>query len=219
MTETGTPAAPDAPVARRVWRAAVSVASWAVVALVAWLLWPTSLGGCTTLTIVSGHSMEPTYYTGDLVVARCGQAAVGDVVVYEPPELGGGRIIHRLVGGDGRSGWQAQGDNNSWVDPFVPADDDVLGIARVHVPKLGMVATALATPYVWVSLIILALAILVWPRDDEADDEDADETDDGHDDAADDAPTLAGTGEPVPEDPGTPPATPRPVPVTARSAS
>ena len=166
MIETDAPATPDAP-ARRVWRAAVSVVSWVAVATVAWLLWPTSLGGCTTLTIVSGRSMEPTYHTGDLVVARCGSPAVGDIVVYQPPELGGGRIIHRLVGGDGEAGWQAQGDNNSWVDPFTPTDADVLGISRVHVPKLGMFATVFATPYVWISLIVLALAILVWPRDDD----------------------------------------------------
>lgn len=173
MTETDTHATPDA-LPRRVWRAAVSGAFWVGVAMLVWLLWPTSLGGCTTLTIVSGRSMEPTYVTGDLVVARCGQPAVGDVVVYAPSEVGGGRIIHRLVGGDGENGWQVQGDNNSWVDPYVPTDDDVLGIARVHVPKLGMFATILATPYVWVSLIVIALAILVWPRDED-DDEDGDE--------------------------------------------
>ncbi|KQY45990.1 S24/S26 family peptidase [Cellulomonas sp. Root137] len=171
MTETDTPAAPDA-LARRVWRAAVSVAFWVGIAAVAWLLWPTSLGGCTTLTIVSGHSMEPTYYTGDLVVARCGAPAVGDIVVYQPPELGGGRIIHRLVAGDGEAGWQAQGDNNSWIDPFTPTDADVLGIAELHVPKLGMFARVFATPYVWLSLIVIALAILVWPRNDDETDTD-----------------------------------------------
>src|SRR3954470_12606918 len=97
--------------------------AWLAVAFVAaWFLWPTSLGGCTTLTIVSGHSMEPTYLTGDLVVSRCGEPAVGEIVVYQPHELGGARIIHRVIGGDG-SGWQIQGDNNGWVDPFSPTND------------------------------------------------------------------------------------------------
>jgi signal peptidase len=193
VTETDTHATPDA-LPRRVWRAAVSVVFWVAVAAAAWLLWPTSLGGCTTLTIVSGRSMEPTYVTGDLVVARCGQPVVGDVVVYEPPGLGGGRIIHRLIGGDGASGWQVQGDNNTWVDPYTPTNADVLGIARVHVPKLGMFATVLATPYVWVSLIVIALAVLVWPRDDEDeestdDDTDGEDTDDEpHDGGSDDEP-------------------------------
>jgi len=62
-----------------------------------------------------------------------------------------------------------RGDNNSWVDPFTPTDADVLGIARLHVPKLGMFARLFATPYVWVSLIVIALALLMWPRDDDGD--------------------------------------------------
>jgi signal peptidase len=193
VIETDAPATPDA-LARRVWRAAVSVAFWVGVAALAWVMWPTSLGGCTTMTIVSGHSMEPTYYTGDLVVARCGAPAVGDIVVYQPPELGGGRIIHRLVDGDGTSGWQAQGDNNDWIDPFTPTDADVLGIARLHVPHLGMFARVFATPYVWVSLIVIALALLVWPRDD---DDAADDDDDDADDESGTAPepTLATPAE------------------------
>lgn len=191
MTDTDTLAAPDALV-RRVWRAAVSVAFWVAIAAVAWLLWPTSLGGCTTLTIVSGQSMEPTYSTGDFVMARCGTPAVGDVVVYQPPDVGGGRIIHRLIDGDGVTGWQVQGDNNSWVDPFTPTDEDVLGIARVHIPKLGMFATVFATPYVWISLIVIAVALLVWPRDE----------DDEVEEAADATPADGADGEPgEPSDP------------------
>ena len=61
------------------------VLSWviftAIAFVVAYFTWPTSLGGCTTLTIVSGHSMEPTYYTNDIVVSRCGSPEVGDIAV------------------------------------------------------------------------------------------------------------------------------------------
>ena len=70
-------------------------AAWVLGAVVVgWFLWPTSLGGCTTLTIVSGHSMEPTYYTGDLVVSRCGDVGVGDVITYRPPDIDGVRVYH-----------------------------------------------------------------------------------------------------------------------------
>ena len=58
----------------------------ALLVILAILVWPTSLGGCTTMTVVSGHSMEPTFHTGDLVVARCGTPAVGDIVIYQPPD-------------------------------------------------------------------------------------------------------------------------------------
>ncbi len=144
-----------------------SAAGWAVTALVigvlVWFGWPTTLGGCTTLTIVSGHSMEPTYYTGDLVVSRCGAPAVGDVVVYTPAGMDHGRIIHRIVDGDAASGWAMQGDNNSFLDPWRPTQGDVLGIARLRVPGLGRVAAILLDPWSWVCLLVIAAGALLWP--------------------------------------------------------
>jgi signal peptidase len=162
VTSTVDAAAPDAPV-RRVLRAVPTVLLYAAALVAVWFLWPSSLGGCTTLTIVSGHSMEPTYYTGDVVVARCGQPQVGDVVVYQPAEMGGARIIHRIIGGDGATGWTMQGDNNGFVDPFTPTEDEVVGVATLHLPKVGLAASALTNPWIWASLIVIALGILLWP--------------------------------------------------------
>jgi len=139
--------------------------------IVGWLLWPSSLGGCTTLTIVSGESMEPTYYTGDLVVSRCGPVDVGDVIVYNPPDVGGARVIHRVVGGDAADGWVVQGDNNTFLDPWQPTDEDILGRAVLHLPKVGRLAGLLLSPLTWVSLLIVALAIVVWPGKRSDDDE------------------------------------------------
>lgn len=140
----------------------------AVVAALAWLVWPSSLGGCTTVTIVSGHSMEPTYVTGDLVVSRCGDPRVGDVVVYRPAGENGGRVIHRVVGGDAAAGWRMQGDNNDFTDPWSPRGAEVLGIARVHVPHLGTVAALFLSPVTWASVLVLGGALLLWPGRDEA---------------------------------------------------
>ncbi len=134
-----------------------------LVGVLVWFGWPSTLGGCTTLTIVSGHSMEPTYYTGDLVVSRCGTPAAGDVVVYTPPGLERGRIIHRVVGGDADDGWVIQGDNNDFLDPWRPHAADVLGIARLHVPGLGRVASILLDPWAWASLLVVAAGVLLWP--------------------------------------------------------
>lgn len=145
-----------------------SAVGWAVtagvVAVLVWFGWPSTLGGCTTLTIVSGRSMEPTYRTGDLVVSRCGKPDVGDVVVYTPPDLERGRIIHRVVAGDAAAGWVIQGDNNDFLDPWRPHTADVLGIARLHVPGLGRVASVLLDPWAWLSLVVVAGGILLWPN-------------------------------------------------------
>jgi signal peptidase len=138
----------------------------AVVVLAAWLLWPTSLGGGTTLTIVSGHSMEPTYLTGDLVVTRAAAPKVGDIIVYQPKNVGGARVIHRIVGGNATDGWIMKGDNNNWLDPWQPHGSEVLGIARLHLPHVGTIARIVVSPILWVGLILIAGALLLWPRDD-----------------------------------------------------
>lgn len=170
---------------RRLRRHAGDVLFLVAALVVGYFLWPTSLGGCTTLTIVSGHSMEPTYYTGDLVVSRCGEYQAGDIVVYNPPNVGTARVIHRIIGGDGATGWVMQGDNNDFVDPWQPTDDRVLGRSVLHLPKVGLVGSVLVSPITWVSLLLLAAALVIWPAKPEQPDRDADA--DPADDSADHA--------------------------------
>ena len=176
---------------RRLLGLATSVA-WILGSLtIGWLLWPSSLGGCTTLTIVSGHSMEPTYYTGDLVVSRCGAVDVGDVIVYNPPDVGGARVIHRIIDGDA-SGWIVQGDNNDFLDPWKPTEENILGSAVLHLPQVGKFAAILLSPLTWISLMVVALAVVVWPGrkpEETAEPEDG-EPDEGEPD--DTAPAPAG---------------------------
>lgn len=161
-------------VPRRLLGAASSIA-WILGALtVGWFLWPTSLGGCTTLTIVSGKSMEPTYYTGDLVASRCGPVEIGDVIVYNPPGIEGARVIHRIVGGDAEQGWLIQGDNNDFMDPWRPTQENILGSSVLHLPNVGTFAAILLSPLTWVSLLVVALAVVVWPGREREQDGEAD---------------------------------------------
>ncbi len=171
-----------------------------VLALVAvGYLWPANLGGCTTLTIVSGHSMDPTYHTGDLVLSRCGEPEVGDVIVYQPESTGGARIIHRVIGGDAAAGWEMQGDNNSFVDPFTPRGEEVVGVAQLHVPRIGILGAAMTSPVIWLSLIAFALALLLWPRrSEEGADADEERTADCEADAEAGTDALPGA---APDDP------------------
>jgi signal peptidase len=148
---------------RRLRRHAGDVVFLVGALIVGFFLWPTTLGGCTTLTIVNGHSMEPTYYTGDLVVSRCGSYHVGDIVVYNPPNVGSARVIHRINGGDGETGWVMKGDNNSFLDPWQPTNDRVLGKAVLHLPKVGLIGSVLVSPVTWISLLLVAAALVIWP--------------------------------------------------------
>jgi signal peptidase len=152
------------------WRAVASAAALALVAALAVALWPAAWGGSTSLTIVQGHSMEPTYATGDLVVGRTGPAQVGDVVVYRPTGLNG-HVVHRVVGGDATDGWVVRGDNNTWDDPWRPTGDEVVGVVRWHVPHAGRVIGALTSPTAWLAYAVIAAGWLLWPGREAEDDD------------------------------------------------
>jgi signal peptidase len=141
-----------------------------IIAVDAWFLWPASLGGSTTLIIVSGSSMEPTLRDGDLVVAREGVVFEGDIVVYQPSGLGGARVVHRLIGGNGVDGWQVKGDNNSWIDQWKPTTDEIVGRVELRFNGGGKVADFLIQPWTWGFILIGAIALILWP-DPEDDDE------------------------------------------------
>ncbi|MFC0713802.1 signal peptidase I [Cellulomonas biazotea] len=161
-------AAPGRPRARR--RRLVAWVPAALVLALAAFLWPTTWGGGTTLVVVAGHSMEPTYASGDLVVARTGTPQVDDVVVYRPDGVDG-YVVHRVVGGDAQGGWTTRGDNNGWDDVWHPTADDVVGVVRWHVPGLGAVTPVLGSPLTWVALGVILAGWLLWPARDLTDEE------------------------------------------------
>lgn len=140
---------------------------WMVIGVNAWFLWPESLGGSTAFIIVNGTSMEPTYYQGDLVVARKGEPQVGDVVVYEPEGYGGARVVHRIIGGDATTGWVTQGDNNDWIDQWQPTNEAIVGIVEMHFGGIGKVTAFFLTPWPWAFVLLSAVALLLWPEDED----------------------------------------------------
>ena len=118
---------------------------------VAWLLLlrPVGLGGPATYIMVSGHSMEPTLWTGDLVVLKKQDSyAKGEVITYEVPEgdVGAGTlVIHRIIGGD-ENGFVTQGDNRDEADDWRPTVDDVRGELLFTIPDAGKVLGSLRQP-------------------------------------------------------------------------
>lgn len=137
------PEAPELdPADRRVARLR-SLASWAVliacIGLWAVTLRPTTLNGPASFVGVDGISMEPTFSEGDLVVVRDQHTyVVGDVVAYRIPEGepgAGHQVIHRIVGGNGTTGYTTQGDHNGYTDVWHPVDDDVIGKVWIEVPN------------------------------------------------------------------------------------
>jgi signal peptidase len=130
------------------------------------LVVPLLRGEPSRLVIVSGHSMDPTFHTGDLVLAwPDDRYRIGDVAPYRVPqgEPGeGGLVIHRIVGGNGTDGYVMQGDNNPTPDVWMPRDDDIIGRQVLLVPRVGELLAWLRQPVVLAAALaglLTALAI------------------------------------------------------------
>ena len=148
-------------------RSVVRFVAMGMLALSAWMfLWPSFLGGRATYLVVSGESMERAYSTGDLLVVRERSAYnVGDVAAFETGE---GAVVHRIVGGDGESGFVMKGDNRAEVDPWTPTNADIIGSPWLHVPGVGTVLLTvrqiiLTPPFPHFAAAILFLSIVAWP--------------------------------------------------------
>lgn len=140
----------------------------ALVALWAVTLRPTSLGGPATYAVIRGDSMLPSLRAGDLVILQVADGvAAGDVVGYRVPdgEVGAGRlVVHRIVSGDGHTGFTMLGDNNPAPDPWQPRAADVAGKAWVLLPGLGRVIVFVHQPAVAAALAVSLLVMVLLSR-------------------------------------------------------
>jgi signal peptidase len=122
----------------------------AFVAALGWYCLPQHLGGRADWVMVSGTSMLPRLHTGDLVlVEHQSSYRVGEVVAYRVPkgEIGAGYVvIHRIIGGNGTTGWKLQGDNRTAPDLWHPTDHDVIGSKLLRIPDAWFVIRLLHMP-------------------------------------------------------------------------
>ena len=145
-----------------------AVLQWVLVVILAMALWPSSLGGRSSLVMVAGESMAPTYQLGDAVVAWKQPVEIGDIILYRIPDGSPGEgktVIHRIVGGDG-NGWITQGDNSTEPDIWYPSDLDVLGVAQFEIPLGGDVLALFRSWWFIAAMGGLACGLLLWPDSD-----------------------------------------------------
>lgn len=123
------------------------------------------------LVVVETGSMEPTIPENSLalvVPAAPRTIEVGDVIRFRDPANRGNAVLHRVVrvvDQRGERAFETQGDANNAVDGLLVSDDDLAGRLRFHVPKVGGVASALASGtglLILVGLPLLALAVTEW---------------------------------------------------------
>src|SRR3954453_11606867 len=129
---------------------ALLAAQFAFVAMLLWFCPPQSFGGRAGWVLVSGTSMLPHLHTGDLVlVEHQSDYRVGEVIAYRVPkgQVGAGHVvIHRIVGGNGRTGWRMKGDNRSAQDLWYPTNHDVIGARELRIPDAWLVLRIVHMP-------------------------------------------------------------------------
>ena len=144
---------------------------FAVLLLEIWILWflPNGFGGPVGVTWVSGISMEPTLYTGDLVITYERETyGVGDVVSFEIPN--GGVVIHRIIEITDDGLYRFQGDSRPYEDPWTLPAESIVGSAVFEVHNASTIVAYLTRP---VSLGLMVAAIVglsMWQRDPEGGD-------------------------------------------------
>lgn len=140
---------------RRRLVASLASAFTLVAVIAAWIAFaPPQLGGRTSYVIVSGNSMEPGMHRGDLAIVRKQDTyGVGDVVTYRHPSIG--PVIHRIIDTDGAR-FVFQGDNNDFVDPYRPAQGELIGELWIHVPGAGAWLSRFHSPAYFAGLLFVA---------------------------------------------------------------
>lgn len=163
------------PSRRTVRRRLLGLLGWLLLVIVAYFAWPSQWGGGTTYVVVKGTSMQPNFHTGDIVLARkTSDHEVGDILVYAVPQEynGAGKLImHRLKSITDQGRYVIQGDNRDEPDQFDVGPEDVVGVARIHIPKVG-VATQILGQWWFIALLVGLFAFLkLWPDDEDETDE------------------------------------------------
>jgi len=129
-----------------------------------WFGLPQSLGGRADWVLVSGTSMLPRFHTGDLVlVEHQSSYHVGEVVAYRVPQgqVGAGHVvIHRIIGGNGNTGWKLQGDNRTAPDLWYPTNHDVIGAKQLRIPHAWFVLRIFHMPVLLG--LFAALGVFFW---------------------------------------------------------
>lgn len=103
--------------------------------------------------------MHDHYQQNDLILVRPKQAyQIGDAVLYRNPQLG--QVFHRIIG-KVSEGFFMKGDNNTWVDSFLPSDEDIYGSIWIHIPNAGTIVKFLRTPFIFSTILTASILILI----------------------------------------------------------
>jgi len=119
------------------------------------------LTGVLVLRNVATGSMRPGIRPGDIEVTISPSffhVHKGMVAIYQSKSPSGqiiGAVGHRIVGGDGESGWVMKGDANLHADAQHPKTSQLQGIVVAVLPRVGRYFSLKAAVYGLLALVVL----------------------------------------------------------------
>ena len=123
-----------------------------------------SFAGYSPLIVLS-DSMEPTIYSGDLIIVKTidpREVEVGDVISFKEDEA---VITHRIVAIEttpsGQLQFTTKGDVNSTEDIKKVSQEDLVGEYIARIPGVGTVAMFLQTPTGLIIFVAVPLALFI----------------------------------------------------------
>ena len=134
-----------------------------VASLVSLVAVSSATGGPITWAVTHGGSMVPAVTPGTLTVLQQRPVyRVGDVVGYRNADLSDQVVLHRVIE-VADDHLVLKGDANSWVDPYQPTRDRVLGEQVLAVPRVGDLLAGVDGPLP-VALLAGAVTLLALSR-------------------------------------------------------
>lgn len=119
---------------------------------------PSTIGGPVTYAVVSGKSMEPEMFTGDLVVTRSqNEYQLGDTVLIE---VMGGFVIHNIIWQD-KGQIRTRGVNNPTDDSWTISSKKILGKKEFVLPGVGGFLVYLRDNPLVLGLMAALLAVIL----------------------------------------------------------
>ncbi len=141
-------------------RKSIISAALLVAIITSWLLFaPIQSGGNAAYVILSGNSMSPKYWKGDLVILReKNHYQKGDIVAYQHPSIG--YVFHRIIAVNPDGSFQLKGDHNDWVDSYMPTSDEIVGKFWLQIPQAGKTLQTLRSPWGFAILSLVFILLL-----------------------------------------------------------
>jgi signal peptidase I len=129
----------------------------------------TMVNASTPLIVLSGSSMVPNLYPGDLVILNRPHITgvqVNDIIAFTGAEET--IVVHRVVekGMDsmGQTYFITRGDSNQWNDKIVIDEHNYLGKVAHVVPKAGAYISNMQNPIVLALLGVTVAAFIMYQR-------------------------------------------------------